>query len=277
MSAPEDGPPLDGGSRAWSWESVRVGVAKLSAWRDLVPPAIFGILFLMGWELVGRQIDPILFSPPSLVAGAFWDMSVSGELLRALGQTLNAMLFGFVLAIIVAIPIGIIIGQGDRAGRVITPYINAVYAIPLVVMIPVVIVWFGVGYSGRVFLVWIGAVIPIMINTSYGVRHARPDLVEVAHAFGAGRLQLVRHVLLPGSVPYIAAGLRIGAGKAVIGIIVGEIFLQTRGLGGIIQTSAVFFRRPPMLAAVVMVGIVGSGFIGILRALENRVSAWKAG
>jgi NitT/TauT family transport system permease protein len=159
--------------------------------------------------------------------------------------------------------------------RVVEPYIDAIYATPRVVLVPLVIVWFGVGYTGRLFVIWLGTVIPIIINTAIGVRNARPDLVEVAKAFGANERQLARHVIMPGSLPYIVAGLRIAAGRALIGVIVAEIFLDLTGLGGLIQTESQYFRTAPMLAGVFVIGLLGVLFIGALGRLERRFMSWR--
>lgn len=242
---------------------------------EFYSPACFLLVFFIAWEVAGRRIDPLLFAPPSRVAEAFVDLAASGELVTATLTTLNALLAGFGLAVLIGLPFGVLLGQGSVFGRVLEPYINAVYATPRVVIVPLVIIWFGVDYSGRVFLVWLGSVIPVIINTAYGVRNARPDLLEVARSFQTPRHQLIRHVLLPGALPYIAAGLRIAAGRAVIGVLVAEIFLQNTGLGGVIQTNAAFFRTAPMLAAVMLVGLIGTLFISSVNVLEKRVAGWK--
>jgi ABC-type nitrate/sulfonate/bicarbonate transport system permease component len=238
-------------------------------------PAAFVLALLVGWEIVGRQVDPLLFAPPSRVAGAFVDLVASGDLIDALLTTVNALLVGFALSMLVGLPVGVLLGRGSVVGRVLEPYIDAIYATPRVVIVPLVIIWFGVGYVGTVFLVWLGAVVPVMINTAYGVRNARPDLIEVARSFGVARHHMVLHVLIPGALPYVVAGLRIAAGRAVIGVLVAEIFLQNAGLGGLIQTNAAFFRTASMLAAVVVVGLLGAAFSGSLSVLEKRVAPWK--
>jgi NitT/TauT family transport system permease protein len=168
------------------------------------------------------------------------------------------------------------LGRRSTLSRLLEPYVDAVYATPRVVIVPLVIIWFGVGYVGRVFLIWLGTVIPIILNTAIGVRNARPDLVEVARSMGASERDLIRHVIMPASVPYVVAGLRIGAGRALVGVIVAEIFLDLTGLGGIIQTESQYFRTANMLAAVIVVAALGAIIIGSLGGLERRFQSWKA-
>ena len=245
-------------------------------WRpEIFLPLLAAVVFLGVWEVVGRAMNPILFSPPSRVAEEFVFLTRSGRLPRAFLTTMNALLVGYGLSVVVGLVVGVILGRSKLVARLLEPYIDAIYATPRVVIITLVILWFGVGYVGRVFIIWLGTVIPIMINTAVGIRNSRQDLIEVARSFGANERELARHVTLPGSVPYIVAGLRIGAGRALVGVIVAEIFLNLTGLGGIIQTEAQFFRTARMLAAVVVVGVMGAVFIGALGALERRFASWR--
>jgi ABC-type nitrate/sulfonate/bicarbonate transport system permease component len=242
---------------------------------DLLLPLAALLLFLVIWEVFGRLANPILFSPPSRVLIGFSELLETGRLQRAFLVTLNALTVGFLLSVAVGLPVGLLLGRFKTLADVLEPYINAIYATPRVVMVPLIILWFGVGYEGRVFLIWIGTVIPIIINTAVGVRNARRDLVEVAVSFGANEGQLARHVILPGAVPYIIAGLRIAMGRALVGVIVAEIFLDLTGLGGIIQTESAFFRTHRMLAAVVVISLLGTILISAFGLLERRFSAWK--
>lgn len=239
-------------------------------------PTVAAVVFLTAWELFGRSIDPILFSPPSRVAQAFVDQVADGTLPRAFLTTMNALIVGYLISVVVGLIVGVTLGRRTWLSKLVEPYIDAVYATPRVVIVPLIIIWFGVGYSARVFLIWLGAVIPIILNTAIGVRNARPDLVEVARSMGASERHLIRHVIMPASVPYIVAGLRIAAGRALVGVIVAEIFLDLTGLGGIIQTESQYFRTANMLAAVIVVAALGSVIIGSLGALERRFQGWKA-
>jgi ABC-type nitrate/sulfonate/bicarbonate transport system permease component len=245
-------------------------------WRpDLYLPLLAAVVFLAAWEAFGRAVNPILFAPPSRVAQAFVEMTADGTLPRAFLTTMNALVVGYLLAVVVGLAGGVLLGRNRTIADLVEPYIDAVYATPRVVIVPLVIIWFGVGYVGRVFIVWIGTVIPIILNTAIGVRNARPDLIEVARSFGASERDLIRHVIIPGSVPYIVAGLRIAAGRALVGVIVAEIFLDLTGLGGIIQTESQFFRTANMLVAVAVIAALGAIIIGALGALERRFASWR--
>lgn len=247
----------------------------LRRYADILLPLTAFLVFIAVWEVLGRLTDPILFSPPSRVLKGFGELLSTGRLQRATLITLNALSVGFLLSVAVGIPLGLVLGRWKLLSDVLEPYIDAIYATPRVVIVPLVILWFGVGYEGRLFIIWIGTVIPIIINTAIGVRHARRDLVEVATSFGANEGQLARHVILPGAVPYIVAGLRIAMGRALVGVIVAEIFLDLTGLGGVVQTESAYFRTHRMLAAVVVIAVLGTVLIGALGLLERRFAAWR--
>ena len=244
---------------------------------DYVLPVVAFVAFMTAWEILGRMTDPILFSPPSRVARGFMELMETGRMQRAFLVTMNALSVAFLLSVIVGLPLGLVLGRFKRLADVFEPYLDAIYATPRVVIVPLVILWFGVNYEGRLFIIWIGTVIPIVINTAIGVRNARRDLIEVAVSFGAKEAQLARHVILPGAVPYIMAGLRIAMGRALVGVIVAEIFLDLTGLGGIIQTESAYFRTHRMLAAVLVIALLGTILIGAFGWIESRFAAWKEG
>jgi NitT/TauT family transport system permease protein len=179
------------------------------------------------------------------------------------------------LAIVVGIPLGVLLAQVPTFGTLLSPYLYGIFSTPRVVIVPLVIIWFGVGYSGRLFLIFLWSMIAISTSTADGIRNARPDLIEVAKSYGASRLELVRHVLLPGSVPFIVSGLRIGAERAVVGVVIGEMFLQLTGLGGLLVNSAKDFATAEMLCAVVVIAVIGTLLIMGLDVVERRVSSWK--
>lgn len=287
VTAPRGTPETGPAPAAAPDVGARPGVTTTAAgraarWRLALPtgsalylPLSALVVLLLAWEALGRATNPLLFAPPTRVATAFWDMTVSGLLPRAFLTTMNALAVGFLLSVVVGIAVGVLLGRHPLLSRVLEPYLDAVYATPRVVIIPLVILWFGVGYTGRVFIVWVGTAIPIILNTAIGVRNSRPDLLEVARSYLASERDLVRHVILPGAVPYVLAGLRIAMGRALIGVVIAEVFLDLTGLGGIIQTESAFFRTERMLAAVLVYSVLGTAAIGALGVLEHRFSSWK--
>lgn len=240
------------------------------------PPLATVAVVLVVWEIVGRAVDPLLFAPPSLVVSAFGELVASGRLPAAFVQTMSYLIPGFAISVVTGIALGVLIGRSVTWGKLLEPYIDAIYATPRVVIIPLVIVWFGVGYSGRMFIIWLGTVIPIILNTAIGVRYTRADLIETARSFLATERHLVRHVVLPGAVPFVISGLRIGAERALVGAVIAEVFLSLTGIGGIIQTEAERFNTAYVLAAASVYAAFGWIIITALGALENRFAVWRS-
>lgn len=239
-------------------------------------PSVALVIFLVAWELFARSVNPILFPAPIKVIKSYGELYRSGELVPAFFTTMQTLTIGFLLSAVVGILGGVIIGRAPLIGSILDPYIEAIYATPRVVITPLVIIWFGVGDSGRLFIVFIGTFIPILMNTAIGVRNARPDLIEVGRSFGASEPELVRHVILPGAVPYLIAGLRIGVGRALIGVVIAEIFLDLTGLGGLVQINASYFRVDRMIAVVLILAAIGTLLMVSLGRLEARFSPWRA-
>ncbi|HEX2767311.1 MAG TPA: ABC transporter permease [Candidatus Limnocylindria bacterium] len=238
-------------------------------------PVAFGIVFLTAWELYGRAMNPLLFAPPSAVIEAAGGLIESGRLQEAIVITLTTLAVGVVISIITGIAVGVALGRMPALSDVVEPYIDGIYATPRIVLTPLIIIWFGIGFWGRVFVIWLGTAIPIMLSTAIGVRHSRPDLIEVGRSFQASERDLLRHVILPGAVPYVLTGIKIGMGRALIGVVIAEMFLDLTGIGGIIRTEASRFRVPEALLGVLIFAILGTILLGAVGALERRFSAWK--
>lgn len=238
-------------------------------------PFLSLVIVFGGWELVGRAIDPLLFAPPSEVIKQFNELIQSGELAEAAQITMQALFLGYALAVIVGIPFGILMGAFPRFGDILQPYLYAIFSTPRVVVVPLIVVWFGIGFEARLFLVFFWSAIAISVNTAQGVRHARPDLVEVAQSFQVSRIQLARHVLIPGAIPFVLAGLRIGAERAIVGVIIGEMFLQIVGLGGVITEGSSELLPAKMLCAVAVIAVMGTIIVTALDMLERRFQSWK--
>lgn len=238
-------------------------------------PLVSLVVVFGGWEIVGRSINPLLFAPPSEVLRQFGELLQTGELQDAAMVTVRALFLGYFLAVIVGIPFGILMGAWTRFGDILQPYLYAIFATPRVVLVPLIVVWFGIGFEARLFLVFFWSMIAISVNTAQGVRHARPDLVEVARSFQATRLQMARHVLIPGAIPFVVSGLRIGAERAIVGVIIGEMFLQIVGLGGVITKGSQELLPAKMLCAVAVIAVLGTIIVTALDTVEKRFQDWK--
>jgi ABC-type nitrate/sulfonate/bicarbonate transport system permease component len=226
------------------------------------------------WEVFGRQVDPLFASYPSQVAASFWELLNEGVLLPALSQSVQALSVGFGMAVVVGIAMGLLIGSSWAARAALGVYVTAGFSTPMVALVPLFVLWFGLGFTAKVAMVFTMAVFPIIINTADGVRSVPNSWREVARSFAASRLTLVRTVIVPATVPSVMTGLRIAVGRAVVGVVVAEFFTAISGLGGIIITAGNNFDTSRMFVPIIILMLLGVGLTTFLGMIERRVAVW---
>src|SRR5438105_11044742 len=192
------------------------------------------IVFLTAWELCGNTlqlINPLFMSAPSLVFKAAFQMFASGEIWNDLYISGIEFAWGYALSVVVAIPFGIAIGWYKRASYIFDPFVNAMNATPRVALLPLVIIWLGIGILSKVGIIFLGSVFPMLINTRDGVKTTPANLLCAARSFGASEWMIFKTVVLPSTIPFILTGLRLGLGRGIVGVMVGELYAATAGIG----------------------------------------------
>ena len=233
-------------------------------------------VLLAAWEIVGRRQETSLFFVPlSRVLGSLWELIRTQEFWDAYGQTIIPFLWGWVLALVVGIGGGLAIGRFRPILQLSSPYLTFLNALPVSTLVPVAVILFGIGYPSRVLVVFLFAVVEITLNTAAGVRYVDRDLVEMGRSFKATEWRLFRKVILPASAPGIMAGVRIGTGRAVVGMVVVEILLVAVGVGRLILRYRGRFQSDNLYAVVLSLIIFGIVLLAIARRVERRVSRWK--
>lgn len=232
------------------------------------------VLALLSWEAFGRAY-PLLLSYPTRVVLTFPRFVTDHGLLGHLGFSLATLILGYILAFFVALAVGILLGTSRLLGRMAEPYVYALYATPRVALVPLIVLWFGIGYRSVVFTLFLLTVFPIMIATMVGVRNADSMYLEVARAFRLSRLKTLTKVVLPGAVPFVATGMRIGAGRAVTGLIIGEMFIRERGIGRLLDDAETGLIVDQIYALVILIAVIGAVFPMVFKRLEQRLSAWR--
>jgi NitT/TauT family transport system permease protein len=231
---------------------------------------------LIAWELLSRFVIPPQFlPPPSAIAIAFAATTRSGELPRQLLQTANVLLLGFGLAIVTGMAVGIATGMFKPLRRVLDPYVNAFYAMPTVAMVPLVIIWLGLGFEAKVFLTWLVSVFPVIINTQIGVINVSPAFIETARAFGCDQWQLFRRVILHAAVPFLIAGVRLGLGRALVGVVVAEMFTALTGLGSMIVFYGNTFRTAELFVPMVVLAVLSIALTNLIYRIERWIAPWR--
>ena len=228
------------------------------------------------WEIFGRQVNPVFGSYPSAIAVAFWELAVSGQLWSALYDSLRPFLLGYALAIVFGVPLGLLIGGFRVAEAALGIYVTAGYAMPLVALVPLLILWLGLGFAVKVAVVFLMALFPITINTWLGVVAVPKTLIEVGKSFVAPDLVILRRIVLPATLPYIMAGVRLAVGRAVVAMVIAEFFTTISGLGAVIINSANNFDTATMFVPIIILMLMAVGLNWLIGWVERRVAPWQA-
>jgi NitT/TauT family transport system permease protein len=231
--------------------------------------------FLLAWEYFGRKTDPILFTYPSAVGEAFVKLIVSGELIRQLAVSLGALAVGFFVSLILGVGLGLLLGMSRVAEACFEPLVNALYATPQVALTPLLMTWLGLGFGVKVSVVFLFAFFPILINTASGAKNVSASLVEVARAYLASPRQTLLKVICPAALPFIMAGVRIAIGRALVGMIVAELFTAITGLGAMLSLYGNLLETAKMFVVIVVLAGLGVGLVRCTQRLERRLATWK--
>jgi NitT/TauT family transport system permease protein len=235
-------------------------------------------LFLICWELVGgvfQVVNPMFMSAPSFIWKAAVDLFASGEIWNDLYVSGVEFAWGYVLSVVFAIPFGIAIGWYKKMAYLCDPFVNAMNATPRVALLPLVIIWLGIGILSKVGIIFLGAVFPLLINTRDGVKTTPANLLNAARSFGASEWQIFRNVVLPSTVPFILTGLRLAVGRALIGVMVGELYAATAGIGFMITVAGATFQTDKVFVGVLVFAITGMIATEMLDRVERRFDKWR--
>lgn len=241
--------------------------------------ALYRVLFLAFlialWWVIALNVGANLVPTPVATFYAAGKLIAEGRLAAGIGDSLITFGGGYGLAVLAAIPIGLVMGVFAPVGKTLEIYVYALAAMPRVAFIPLIIVFLGLGFEAKIFIVFLGAVMPILINTYAGVLAVDQELIEMARSVRAGRLQIFGRIVLPSAVPFIVVGLRLGATIGLINTVVAELYTAVRGLGGLLAIYGNTFRMSEYFVIVIVLAIIGVIVSEGLRHLERRLARWK--
>jgi len=236
-------------------------------------------IFLAAWQAVFLLVpfNPLFITKPNLVGESLVFLFTSGDLLRDLAVSAVPFLYGFSAAVVVGVTFGIVMGWRARVAYALDPLMTLFYASPLVALAPLVIVFFGVGISGKALIIFLLSVFPFIFNAQAGVRAVDPLLINVVRSMGGSERDLYLKVIVPSVLPYIVAGARIAVGRGLIGILVGEFFAASEGIGYAIARFGDLFALDKMFACILVIMIIAVAMTEGIRWAERAAFPWRAG
>lgn len=248
-----------------------------SAVRARVLGTVAVVLFVIAWEAVVQlgMVNPLFTSSPSRIASTFAQLVHEGRLWKDIRVSGAEFLLGFAFAVAVGIPVGLGMGWYRDISAVLQPFVAALYSTPRIALLPLLIIWLGIGIWSKVAVVFLVAVFQILISTEAGVRAADESLIRTARSFGAKERQIFTTIVLPGAVPFLIAGLRLGLGQALIGIVVGELYAASAGIGFEIAVAGETFQTDRVFAGIVILASASIVMMWALRRLEMRFESWR--
>jgi ABC-type nitrate/sulfonate/bicarbonate transport system permease component len=235
------------------------------------------VVFFGAWELAERTgvIDPLFFSSPSLIVSRFFEMVADGSIWPHIAASATVIGLGFAAAAVIGVPIGLAMGRSKVVHGTLEPYIAGIYASPTVAFLPLMIIWLGIGIPSKVALVFLGCVIIIIVNTETGVAQVDRRLVETTRSFMANERQILRIVVLPSALPFILAGMRLAMGRALLMVVVAEIYASNAGLGYLIFQAGGYYDTAQVFVGVAILATAGVVLNTGLRSIERKMAPWR--
>ena len=258
-----------------AFDTMQGGPRDASRWRAIL---LSVAILVVVWEGLGRFVihNDLVFAPLSHIFERMYTMALSGELWKHIKASGIAFLLGYSLAITFGVLTGILLALKPRIGFYVEPWLSALYATPMIALAPIFVVLLGIGLSSKVAIIFIEAFFPVTTNSALGIRSTSRDLIDASLSFGATDGQVVRTVLLPNSLPFIIAGMRIAVGRALAGVVVAEIFGSVAGIGNMIWFSAEAYDMPKLFSGVFILAGTSVALMTVLARIEKRVAPWRA-
>jgi NitT/TauT family transport system permease protein len=247
--------------------------------RKLLLGCLSVALFFAVWQAIFLVVplNPLFMSTPSLIAAGLYDLVVSGDLWANLRVSAIPFFYGFTAAVVIGVPVGIVMGWRLQVGYALDPLMTIFYASPLVALAPLVVVFFGVGILAKALIIFFLAVFPFIFNAYAGVRAVDPLLINVVRSLGGSEKDLYVKVIFPGILPYIVAGARVAVGRALVGVLVGEFFAASEGIGYAIARFGDLFALDRMFACIFVVMAIAVLLTQGVRWAERAAFPWRVG
>lgn len=235
------------------------------------------VVVLVFWQLAVKNawVNPLFLAAPTDAVRGVWDMFSTGEIWHDLALSAEEFAYGLLLSLLVGVVLGIAYGWYAPVRELLSPIVTAINGMPQIALIPVFILWLGIGISSKIAIIFLMTVTTFLLNTAAGISTIDQRYIRVARSFGAGDLALFRTVALPHSLPYILTGLRLGIGRALIGVVVGELFASAGGIGHVLISASNNFDTKTAYAALLIITAFGIILTSLVGVLERRYQQWR--
>jgi len=227
------------------------------------------------WEIAGRAASKAFMVPFSETLVRLWQLITRGEFITQFLDSTQLFLTGFILALVVGAPLGLLLARVRVLRIGIEPYLMILYATPMVALIPFILSMMGFGFAPKVLVVFLFSVFPVIYNTVEGARSIKPELIEVAKSYRSSEWALWREVMLPYTLPYMMTGVRQAIGRALVGMIAAEFFLSSTGLGQLIMGASQDFDTAGVFASILVIGVIGVGLTRLGLKIEQHFARWR--
>jgi NitT/TauT family transport system permease protein len=249
--------------------------AALGHWRALLGYAAGIAAGVVAWQLIGLHSANFVFVPLTATLSSLGSLISNGSLPSALASSFSVYAIGVALAIVVGAVIGMLFARRALLRKAFEPYLVALYATPMVALIPFILSLMGFGFAPKVLVVFLFSVFPVLYNTVEGARSIKPELIEVARSFRSSEWALWREVMVPYTLPFAMTGVRQAIGRGLVGMVAAEFFLSSTGLGQLIMTASQNFDTGGVFAAILVIGLIGVALTRLGQHIENRYARWR--
>ena len=245
--------------------------------KEIVRGCISILIGLLLWEIAARLLleNELLIPPPSSVLRSFWSLLLNGQLKKHFVATLLEFAYGFSAACIIGVLLGYFMGLYKWFDDIMEPWIATLYSIPIITVVPLIIIWFGIGMISKVIVVFKITAVAIILNTAAGIKTLDPVWLELAKSLRLSGWETTYKIRLPGALPFIVTGMRLGVGRALLGVIVAELMAANAGLGYLLRDSSETWDSPKLFVTVVLLAVIGLVSFNLIKRFERRIAPWR--
>jgi NitT/TauT family transport system permease protein len=245
--------------------------------KDVARGIVSVLVVLVAWEILARLFleNDLLMPAPSGVARSFWKLTASGELGRHFAATLLEFAYGFSTACLIGIPLGYLMGMHKWLDEWMEPWIATLYSIPIITIVPLIIIWFGIGMLSKVVVVFKITIVELILNTAAGVKTIDPLWLEISKSFRLSRWETTYKIRLPAALPFIVTGMRLGVGRALLGVIAAELLASNAGLGYMLRDASETWDSPKLFVTVVLLAAMGIASFTLIKKGEQKLAPWR--